>query len=292
MPDQVAALIQWVAERESIRKKKEAGLPAPWSDDPIFQTYRFCNVRRKDDRVSRWLRQNVLTEVHLNKGFSSFIEFTAFCRWCNWPPTIAAIMQEGLYPVEKINWKAVAKCMDRFKKEHKKCWTSAYMVIGPKGSTKSKARFITTQVVGKSIGGAIGRIEQALQTKQRREVWLVLNSLKSHGPFMSGQIVDDLSWTTLLSDATDTFTWAPQGPGSLRGFNRLMELPLKTRHSEQDWCQMLSVWRGQVIEALGPEYEDCTLHDTQNQLCELDKMLRVKNGEGRPRSKYRPETAF
>jgi hypothetical protein len=290
---EAAPLIEWVAAREALRKCKESGAPPPWTTDPILQQYRFTNIRRRDDRVSRWLRQNVLTEAHLNQGFASFIEFTAFCRWCNWPPTIAVIMQEGLYhPVQKIDWKAVARCMDRFKKEHKKCWTSAYMVIGPKGSNKSKAHFIATKVVGKSIGGALDRIEKALQTKQRREVWLVLMSLMGWGSFMSGQVVDDWSWTPLLAGAQDENLWAPQGPGSIRGFNRLKGLPLKTCHKEEEWCAQLQVWRQQIIDALGSEFSDLSLMDVQNTLCEYSKYSKTQLGEGRPRSRYKPETAF
>ena len=33
-------LVAWVRERESIRKKKEAGLPPPWTIDPILAHYR------------------------------------------------------------------------------------------------------------------------------------------------------------------------------------------------------------------------------------------------------------
>lgn len=46
-------LCYWVAEREQIRNRNEAGQSAPWTADPILETYRFTNVRRRDDRVSR-----------------------------------------------------------------------------------------------------------------------------------------------------------------------------------------------------------------------------------------------
>ena len=49
-------LFYWVAERERIRVRKESGQPFPWTDDPILATYRFCNVRREDDRVTIWVR--------------------------------------------------------------------------------------------------------------------------------------------------------------------------------------------------------------------------------------------
>lgn len=286
-------LIEWVAAREALRKKKESGAPLPWTDDLILQQYRFCNVRRKDDRVSRWLRQHVLTGENLTRGFSQFIQFSAFCRWNNWPPAIDAVMKAGLYPAKKIDWEDVAHVIDQYRAEHKKAWTGAYM-INAKGCEKgkSKADFICQQVISKGLSEAMPLIEQSIKTGSRREVWLVFMSLLNWGSFMSGQVIDDWGWTILLSGAKDKNTWAPQGPGSIRGFNRLMGLPLKTRHKEDEWCAQLQIWRKEIIDTLGKEYRDCGLHDTQNQLCELDKYLRTKNGEGRPRSQYRPETAY
>ena len=38
----------WQEERESIRRKKENGLPAPWTDDPILQEFKFCQVYREE----------------------------------------------------------------------------------------------------------------------------------------------------------------------------------------------------------------------------------------------------
>jgi hypothetical protein len=49
--------LYWPRERESIRKRREADEPPPWSDDQIFQRP-FCNVERENDRVSVWIREH------------------------------------------------------------------------------------------------------------------------------------------------------------------------------------------------------------------------------------------
>jgi hypothetical protein len=43
----------FIDERESIRKKKEAGQPWPWSSDEILNTYKFTNINRFDDRMTK-----------------------------------------------------------------------------------------------------------------------------------------------------------------------------------------------------------------------------------------------
>ena len=53
-----AQLFTYMLERENIRRRKEAGDPAPWTDDPILREFSFTNVRRSDDRTTRDLMAN------------------------------------------------------------------------------------------------------------------------------------------------------------------------------------------------------------------------------------------
>jgi 5-hmdU DNA kinase-like protein len=53
-----SALLNFIAERELIRRRRAAGEPMPWTNDPILQTWSFTNVRREDDRVTRSVATN------------------------------------------------------------------------------------------------------------------------------------------------------------------------------------------------------------------------------------------
>jgi hypothetical protein len=120
----------------------------------------------------------------------------------------------------------------------------------------------------------------------------VLRKCLGWGTFMAGQVVDDWAWTPLLRDATDHYTWAPQGPGSRRGLNRILHDSIGGTFTESEWGESLMALRAAVLEQLGSQYADLTLMDVQNCLCEFDKYERVRLGEGRPRSLYKPETAY
>lgn len=48
-------LHDFIEERERIRKRKEAKEPRPWTEDPILQTFKFCNVWRQDDKTTAWI---------------------------------------------------------------------------------------------------------------------------------------------------------------------------------------------------------------------------------------------
>jgi hypothetical protein len=296
--ENIRPLIYWVAERELIRRKKEAGLPPPWTQDLILQNYRFCNVRRRHDRVSRWLIENLLNDsvyqywvndnVYDYLGTAKFMSWSVLCRFVNWPPTLIRLRQEGLWPgMGRIPWDTIGETIDKIEG---KAWTGAYMVRAPAGKGTGKGIYVACDVAA-PVEERVGELLEA--TKQGAEAtWSLLKGFHSFGSFMAGQIVADWSYMCLLRDAPDLYTWAPQGPGSKRGFNRLMGRSLNQLISQEEWVAKLVEWRNELINYLGSEYADLTLHDLQNCLCELDKFLRAKNGEGRPRSFYKPEGAY
>ena len=67
--------------------------------------------------------------------------------------------------------------------------------------------------------------------------------------------------------------------------------PLKKAIKEGDFNRELVAVRGELIRS-NKMFEDLTLHDVQNVMCEFDKYVRVMNNEGKPRQLYRPEGAF
>lgn len=286
-------LLHFVTERESIRKKKLAGLSAPWTSDEILRTYRFTNIRRSDDRVSQWLIKNVLTQEQCHRvGLESFLMWAALCRQINWPPTIKILMEAELW-THHPNWEDVGSYIDELTGlREQKVWTAAYLVRAKPGHGKGKGNYVAVEVVGKPLQQNMLRLMEALSCNSKTMTWSALLGCFGWGSFSAGQVVADLGYTPLLNTARDSLTWSPQGPGSRRGFNRLMGRPLKQKVTDAEWIENLLIWRREIIGALGPEYGDLTLHDAQNVLCEVDKYLRVKSGEGRPRAKYKPETAF
>lgn len=291
---ELPTLLYWVKERESIRRRKDAWQePGPWTTDPIFLKYRFCNIRRRDDRVSQWLCKYVLTEENIDYDVRSFLMFSAWCRFVNWPPTIQAVMEEGFYPKKRIDWRELGRFTDNLGRLGQKVWTGAYMIRAPQTEGMKKGRFVSEVVIGENFKAKMPGLIKFWANPDPggafRKTWEQLKTINGYGSFYAGQIAGDWTYTSLLSMANDLNTFAPIGPGSLRGFNRMMGwAPIKKRPSEDLWLEKLVEWRGAIISELGPEYETLTALDVQNCLCEVDKYIRVRNGEGRPRANYTP----
>jgi hypothetical protein len=282
--------VYWVKEREAIRVKKEAGAPKPWTDDPIFQTYKFTNVRREDDTVSRWIMDNWIKryDSHPNMWFAMIV-----ARLFNWPPTLD-ILGFPNFNSDKSNvanfadWKDRARHKLKYLRDERKekVFTGAYLV-STNGVKMDKIDYILDHVLTPiwERGLSPSQIQNTWSDAPLRleEYWNHLLQFDGLGSFMAGQVIADLKFAFDLENAPDWYTWAPLGPGSIRGLNRLYGRPVdKSLRQDKGLLEIREVQK--LIE---DQLEwDIPAHNVQNCLCEFDKYLRVKNNEGRPRSLY------
>ena len=105
---------------------------------------------------------------------------------------------------------------------------------------------------------------------------------------MTKEVLQDAMHTPVLRDATDRNTYCPAGPGARRGLNRVHGRRVGQSLDEgRALNEMRALLRAAPLHL--PDYmPELELHDIQFQLCEFDKYERVRLGEGRPRSRYRP----
>jgi hypothetical protein len=283
--------VSFVLERENIRLRRNAKVPQEhWTADEILKLYRFCNVRRRDDRVSQWLLNNYYPQF---KGGD--VWFAAVpARFFNWPPTLKHLMEKRAIPRRAGNYRpdTFLQALQSLPAK-KKLFTGAYVIGGNRAFPGvEKADFVARQIMVSFVQHA-PFIRQTLQQNSiQAMVEFIRNNCYATKEFMAGQIVADLTYLPgVLDEATDLYTWAPRGPGSMHGLCRVLGLPLHGRFTSPDFCEALVRLRLELIRA-NANLSDLTLHDVQNCLCEFDKYMRVVTGEGRPRSIYRPETAY
>lgn len=74
----------WIRERYKIHVEKDIRRkPAPWTDDPVLQQVKFCNLFREDDKQSRILIENIAnrTEYSLMDRCYNIILFRLWNKW-------------------------------------------------------------------------------------------------------------------------------------------------------------------------------------------------------------------
>jgi alpha-glutamyl/putrescinyl thymine pyrophosphorylase clade 1 len=270
-------LVYWIKERESIRLKREAGEPRPWTDDEILNTYRFCNVRRMDDAVSKWLYDNW---YHPYFNHSNMLYAIALARFINKPESLELITPLVFRDKGAPSWERIKTKLRKHRDTGNTVFNCAYMVRGNDGIDKIEC------VVDYYVK-PMKKILKKLDTYSMENTHRIIHSSFGMGSFMAGQIVADARWA-IAGLWYDRCQWAPIGPGSSRGMRRLHSEPLKPLMNQEDFIGRLQ----RLMEELRPELPKSYMyvleaHDYQNCLCEYDKYCRVLNGDGRPKMLFR-----
>ena len=292
-------LLYFVWEREAVRLARDNGLPAPWTTDPVLAKYKFTNIRRRDDRVTRWIIEHLITPFNNdhNLWFTLLI-----ARLINWPPTLQALLDARVIPCgpnplhqgAMFDAAAFVRVIEATKLRQAKVYSGAYMVYPTKmapGGLKSEA--MARYIIGDVIKNTEDIYDSLWCTPEASiEAFVAaLSGCFGISTFMAGQVAADLTYTQQhLGGAVDLYTYAPIGPGSSRGLNYLLNRAPFATWSQGAFNTELMRLRLEIINNL--EITDMTLHDVQNCMCEFSKYCRTVLGEGVPKSTYKPETEF
>lgn len=272
--------LYWIDERQKIYLLKESDAPWPWTDDPILQQYKFTNVFREQDAMTKLLRRRVSSTDPQWKQFWKIYAFRMF----NLHTTYDRLLEAGL--IQNWNAKKAIKLLSKASLEGNKIFTGAYIITNA-GSTQPKINVICNALTPawqdkKVISGWIRKSMSIQNTVS------LLTKFPNVGKFVAYEIATDLRHTPLLWGAGDIHTWANPGPGARRGLNRLHDRPIKTRPPENQMVEEMRELQDLVNQARLPNLhkQKVEMRDIEHSLCEFDKYMRVLNDEGRPRSKY------
>ena len=275
-----------MTKREQLRLVKEAGNPWPWSNDRILNEYKFTNVKREDDRTTRWMRSH-WTGPHGNRPAGEIIFNCALFRYFGTAEFAEALgWQETWNPDHCV---ALAKERSA---SGLRVFTGAYIIptLGHRGPKSEAVAFLILT----PLWAARERLASvAMSTQSWERVGAEMRTLPGFGGtgFMTKEVLQDVMQTPVLSVATDRNTWCPAGPGARRGLNRIHQRSVSQRLREtqllEEMTELFHRSRS-VMPGYMPELE---LHDIQFQLCEFDKYERVRLNEGRPKARYRPRDA-
>lgn len=269
MREAATLMAYWITEREAMRERKEhAPSYAPqgnwkygYSDDPHMGTVRYCNVRREDDKVTRWLA------AHWRPKYSQPWQI-AMARMVNYIPTLERIV--GMTPQQAaVEMKMLRNIGD-------KIWTSAY-TISTCGQSMDKVDYVMSVV-----GMCKQHFKEPLIT-HLSDWHAALMRTNGLGSFLAAQVIADLKNTAghPLQNAPDFYTWSAPGPGSLKGLSAYYEASITARLYQK---HITTCW-AEVQPLLPTNLQDLHMQDFQNCLCEFSKFIRVRKG-GHARNKY------
>lgn len=275
VPSELDILVYWMTERDLIRVAKEAGKPKPWTSDPLLRDYRWCNVRRMDDRVSRWLIEHWYQP---DGDPLTAVTAATLARLVNWPDSLITITSG--FRFHRTDLGHARERLEARAAQGMKVFTGAYIVPGVPG--ESKIESVCT------LAAFIATHAYQIHSDSMRRTWANLVQWDGLGSFLAGQIFADLAHLKAGEHWEDTGWWAPLGPGSARGMNRLHGRPKALGMGQAVFEKELPPLI-EVLQARLPAlFADRRLQamDVQNCLCEYDKYRRLTLGEGTVRARY------
>jgi hypothetical protein len=265
----------FASRRQEAFEHRLAGRAWPWTDDPILQTYKFCNVYRAADRVSQYM----IASVAYAKDAGDFadrafqiIAFRTFSNIATWE-TLRSILG-GAPRLSDLSSGAFGKALETAKASNGGLYTGAFILCANKAfgfdekHKNHEALFKEMFLKGRldlSIAGA-NSLEQVVRALQKFPLM---------GPFMAYQTAIDLNYSELINFSENDYTQA--GPGALRGLKKAFTS--MGDYSPSDAILWMTEHQEREFEALGLRFDGLfgrPLHaiDCQGLFCELDKYCR------------------
>ena len=270
------AVVDFIKARERHRRAPTEGWNTVGKPDPIIAEYRFCNVRRNDDRETKWIHEHYMGHF----GSTPYLWFAlVVARLFNNSQTLMAV--RGL--VLPFQPEKMRKLLHARAEAGSKNFNAAY-IVSTNGRAMNKVDYVIDEML-KPLWKNRDKLSSRMSVGQLANCHIVLQEQQGLGSFMAAQVLAD--WKYAHDRVWEDFhTFAASGPGSRRGLNRVMLRPKDAPWKEFEFRETLAKLRDAVNLKLN--MEPLTAQDLQNCMCEFDKYERARLGEGRPKQKYRP----
>lgn len=270
-----AAYWRFAAERQLIFERRLAGLPGPWTDDPVLSRFRFCNAFRASDRVSQYLIQTVTYgapgDLDIRDAVARTVLFRLFSRPSTWE-----LIEQGCGPVraETFDPKHIGRVLDEALASGQRLYTGAFILCANAAYGHRRKHRNHLALVDAMLRG--GLPERLKQTRTLDEVYRALLEYPLIGPFMAYQLAIDLNYGPHMDFDENQFTMP--GPGALRGLGKVFcDLGDLSPQGAIDWLVEQQPTVEKRFGVAAPTLFGRPLHaiDCQNLLCEVDKYARV-----------------
>jgi hypothetical protein len=232
-------------ERHAIYLRRASGLPAPWTDDPILRKGKFANIFRELDRTTVWIREHIREPFaeHPNLWF-----MIVLARFFNRADCLEYLIQKA-WPDK--SW-SVGKCLKTLRSHmadgNPVLNPNAYQVYAHNVPGISKVDFILNVTI-RPIWKDRKIIKQELEIcSSCAQANVIFKRYDGIGSFLSAQFIYDLMYTRYLADANDRDTWAGCGKGSMRGLNRIYQMPIERKVGSLNIAGDHEIRTAQLIE--------------------------------------------
>lgn len=282
---------RFAAERQEVYLRRVSGRAGPWTEDPVLSMYKFTNAYRAADRVSQYLIRNVIYHDRFDARDTAFrvLLFKLFNKIETW-----LLLQEqvGVLNIRSFDVNLFDATLSKALRAGARIYSAAYIMPNAprlnEGSFKHRTHL---DLISRVLTD--GTLDRILASGSMKEVYELLLSIPSVGPFLAYQYAVDLNYGPHFHFSENDFV--QPGPGALNGLKKCF-VSLGD-YSPADAIIWVADRQSEEFSARGIDFKGLwgrSLHliDCQNLFCEVDKYARVAHPEfsaltGRARIKQR-----
>lgn len=298
-------------ERQVIWKKRFVDkLPAPWTKNKILRDFKFTNVYRELDRNSSWEIENIIRDKELS---DVNLVWKIICfRLINNPDTFIYLQSKykwksGIPNIEDFNKKDFYHAVQSYRATGNNPFTNAYYINSTFSSNIGRDHaycMVILPLFKKNIEDLMYLMKES---ETPYDVISYLTEFPSIAEFIAHELYQDFTYIKIYT-GKDLFRWTRNdytnvGPGAELGL-RLIFPSLKKNKIEgiQDLLSIAESelykigsfpyinWSRKKEEYVLSAHSSLNLHSIEMWLCEFSKYWKMKIGEGKQRSKFKPKT--
>lgn len=267
---------QFASERQNIFQKRKNGESHPWTNNQIFQKYKFTNAYRASDRVSQYLIRNVIYS-DCNKNFSPediFFRIILF-KLFNKIETWEALENEfKCIDYKSYSFERYDSVLTNLINNGTAIYSAAYIMPSGKSFGSDKKHRNNLMLLEMMMSEHI--VCKISKAHNLQELYKILLNLPSLGKFLAFQYAVDINYSELCN--FDEMDYVVAGPGAQSGISKLFTD--KNGYSDEYIIRLMAENQEQEFERLNLNFEylgdrRLQLIDCQNLFCETDKYTRV-----------------
>ncbi|WP_237570823.1 nucleotide kinase domain-containing protein [Mycolicibacterium lacusdiani] len=282
----------FAARRQHVYEARLAGLPGPWTTDPVLRSHRFTNCFRASDRVSQFLIRNVAYcgSQEPEELVFRVLLFKLFNKIETWQ---LLEQQLGFPTLSDFDVTRYGEVLDDVFARGQRLYSAAYVMPPPQLGADRKHRN-HLRLLDHMMGSKV--TDRLTSAPRMQDAFEVLKSYPAIGDFLAFQFLIDINYTRALN--FDEMEFVVAGPGARDGIRKCFgpasagverELIEYMAHSQDEHFARLGLTFGGLFG------RPLQLIDCQNLFCEVDKYARVMHpdiagysGRSRIKQKFHP----
>lgn len=283
---------RFAARRQEMYEARLAGLPPPWTEDPVLCGHRFTNCYRASDRVSQFVISEVAyagdqepTEIVFR-----ILLFKLFNKIDTWRLLLDEL--GGTPSLESFDVSRYCAVLDDAFARGKRLYSAAYVMPSPAfGEVRKHHNHL--RLLELTINDDLAN--KLANADSMREAFEIIKTYPGMGDFLAFQFLIDINYSTVLD--FDEMDHIVAGPGARDGIRKCFG-PASSG-CEPEIIEYMAASQEEHFQRLGLQFRGLfgrRLHliDCQNLFCEVDKYARVvhptiagRTGRTRIKQKFR-----